>query len=118
MVWPVIYDARSEASQTMVSASSRGSPRRLRGESAAKAARTSLSVLPEAVARALASCFRRSVAGNSGAKLLCREPSFPDLFGGAFPNPSYSAAPALVLNQATTGCLWGVHGFGNVPCPL
>lgn len=45
-VWPVMYDARSEASQTIVSATSLGSPRRFNGMSAAQLSAISFSVLP------------------------------------------------------------------------
>src|ERR1700745_3527462 len=61
-VFPVIYDARSDASQTIVSASSRGSPKRFTGASAAQASRNSCSGFPLAVERAFANSFSRSVA--------------------------------------------------------
>src|SRR5438045_1222784 len=73
-VWPVIYDARSEASQTTVSANSRGSPSRLSGASAAQVSKISCSVLPVADERALANSFRRSVAVNPGPTLFTRIP--------------------------------------------
>src|SRR5437868_3361582 len=59
MVCPVIYDALSEASHTMVSATSRGSPNRFRGASAAQLSKTSFSLLPEAPERDFANSFSR-----------------------------------------------------------
>src|SRR5579863_218682 len=71
-VWPVTYDARSEASQTMVSATSRGSPSRLSGASAAQPSKISCSDFPDVAERAFANSFNRSVAVNPGPMLLTR----------------------------------------------
>src|SRR5437763_14498742 len=62
MVCPVMYDARSDASQTIVSATSLGSAVRFNAESLAHAAKISSSVLFCEADLARASSFNRSVA--------------------------------------------------------
>ncbi len=55
-------DARSDASQTIASATSSGSPTRFRGASTPRRASNSAALMPISCERLAISCFRRSVA--------------------------------------------------------
>src|SRR5690349_8229952 len=98
-------DARSDANHKIVSATSRGSPIRFNGESAAHESKISFSGLPEALERALASSFRRSVAVNPGPTLLTRIPSLPNSLARLFTNPTTPARAELDRTKSDTGCL-------------
>src|ERR1700674_527010 len=105
IVWPVMYDARSEASQTIVLATSRGSPNRLSGASAAQASTISCSLFPDAEDRALANSFRRSVAVKPGPTLFTRIPSLPNSLARLFTSPTTAARTAFERTRSVTGCL-------------
>src|SRR6185369_1666844 len=104
-VCPVIYEARSEASHTIVSATSLGSPTRLTEASTAQDSKISCSVLPDTAERALANSFRRSVAVYPGPTLLTRMPSLPNSFAKLFTSPTTAARTALDKTRSDTGCL-------------
>src|ERR1700727_2550010 len=105
IVCPVMYDARSEASQTIVSATSRGSPNRLSGASAAQASKISCSLFPDADDRAAANSFKRSVAVNPGPTLFTRIPSLPNSLARLFTRPTTAARTAFERTRSVTGCL-------------
>src|SRR5437870_1436606 len=104
MVWPVMYAARSDASQTIASAISSGAARRLMGISAAHLSYMSFSATPAAFARDAANDASRCVAVYPGATLLKVMLSLPNSLARLFTRPT--TAGRIALERIRSGIGW------------
>ena len=102
----------------MVSATSRGSPRRLRGASAAQPSKISLLVFSCGGGASGCQFFQAVCGGEAGADIVDQNSVFAELVGQAFDQANYCGAHGIGEDQIGDGLFGGDGGEGDDASPL
>ena len=101
----------------MVSATSRGSPRRCSGASAAQPSKISCSLFPEAAARALANSFKPVGCGEPRADVVDQNSIFAELVGQALDQADHRRTHRIREHEIGDGLLGSDRGDGDDASP-